>query len=78
MALRASGNTSSTEEVKNYVTRIDPRSGQTFRQVASITKEEKSKLRVEFTDETVTAVQSSETSDRGGVTILTPPLQLGW
>lgn len=66
------------EEVKNYVTRIDPRTGQTFRQVASITKEEKSKTRVEFENETVTALQSSETNDRGGVHILAPPLVLGW
>jgi len=66
------------EEVKNYVNRIDPASGQVYRQLASITREEKGKTVVEFTDGLVTALEESENNGPGNVQIIVPPLVVGW
>jgi hypothetical protein len=66
------------EEVKNYVTRVDPATGQVFRQLSSITREEKGKTVVEFTDGLVTALEESENNGPGNVQIIVPPLVFGW
>jgi hypothetical protein len=66
------------EEVKNYVTRVDPATGQVFRQLSSITREEKGKTVVEFTDGLVTALEESENNGPGNVQIIVPPLVVGW
>jgi hypothetical protein len=66
------------EEVKHYVTRIDPVSGGVFRQLSHITKEEKSKTAVEFENGVVTAVTESANRKGGNVRIIVPPLIFGW
>ena len=66
------------EDVKNYITRIDPATGQAYRQLASITREEKGKSEVEFENGLVTALEESETSGPGNVRIIVPPLIFRW
>lgn len=66
------------EEVKHYITRIDPVSGGIFRQLSHITQEEKSKTAVEFENGLVSAVTESESRKGGGVRIIVPPLIFGW
>lgn len=66
------------EQVKNYVTRIDPTTGAAYRQLASITQVEKSRTAVEFADDVVTAVEESEDHQGGNVRIVVPPLVFGW
>lgn len=67
------------EEVKHYVTRIDPVSGSAYRQFSHMTQEEKSRTSVEFEDDVVTAVEQSEDRRRGSnVRIIVPPLVFGW
>ncbi len=66
------------DEVKNYITRVDPVTGAAYRQLASITRVEKSKTAVEFTDDIVTAVEEKEDKQGGNVRIVVPPLVFGW
>jgi hypothetical protein len=66
------------EEIKHYVTRIDPVSGQSFRQLSHITREETGKTVVEFEDGLVTALQEDENNGPGNVRIIIPPLVFGW
>ena len=66
------------DEIKHYVTRIDPVSGQSFRQLSHITREETGKTVVEFEDGLVTALQEDEDNGPGNVRIIIPPLVFGW
>lgn len=66
------------DEVKHYTTSIDPVSGQAFRQLSHITREEKGKTVVEFEDGLVTALQEDENNGPGNVRIIIPPLVFGW
>jgi hypothetical protein len=66
------------DEVKHYITRVDPLSGQPFRQFSHITREETGKTLVEFEDGLVTALQEDENSGPGNVRIIVPPLVFGW
>ncbi|MBX3741827.1 MAG: hypothetical protein KF712_12595 [Akkermansiaceae bacterium] len=66
------------EEVKHYVTRIDPVTGGVFRQLSHVTQEEKSKTAVEFENGLVTAVTESENRQGGNVRIIVPPLIFRW
>ena len=66
------------EEIKHYITRVDPNSGQSFRQLSHITREETGKTVVEFEDGLVTALQENEDNSPGNVRIILPPLVLGW
>lgn len=66
------------EEVKHYVTRIDPATGAVYRQLSHITQEEKSKTAVEFENGLVTAITESEDRKGGNVRIIVPPLIFGW
>lgn len=66
------------EEVKHYINRIDPVSGQVFRQLSHVTREEKGKSVVEFEDGLVTALEESENNAGGGVRIVVPPLVFNW
>jgi hypothetical protein len=61
------------EDVKNYVTEIDPATGATYRRLVSVTRVEKGKTVIEFENEIVTAIEESE--DRGGnpTRIIVPP-----
>ena len=62
------------DEVKHYVTRIDPISRQAFRQLSHVTREETGKTSVEFEDGLVTAIQETEDRGAGNVRIVVPPL----
>lgn len=66
------------KEIKHYITRTDPVSGQVYRQFSHITQEEKSRTNVEFADGLVTAVEASENHRRGDVRIIVPPVIFGW
>ncbi len=66
------------EEIKHYITRIDPVTGQTFRQFSHITQVEKGRTNVEFEDDVVTAIEESEDRQGGTVRIVVPPLFFGW
>ncbi len=66
------------EEVKNYITRIDPATGAVYRQLASVTREERGRTSVEFVDGLVTAVEESENRQGGNVRIIVPPVVFGW
>lgn len=62
------------DNVKHYITRIDPVSGQAFRQLSHITREEKGKSVIEFENGLVTALEETENNSGGGVKIVVPPL----
>jgi hypothetical protein len=66
------------EEVKHYITRIDPVTGQAYRQLSHVTQEEKGKSVVEFENGLVTALEENENNGPGSVRIVVPPLVLGW
>ncbi|MFK7849552.1 MAG: hypothetical protein AB8D78_01130 [Akkermansiaceae bacterium] len=66
------------DEIKHYVTRVDPLSGQPFRQLSHITTEETGKTVVEFKDGLVTALEESENNGPGNVRIIVPPLIVRW
>jgi hypothetical protein len=66
------------EEIKHYITRIDPVSGAAYRQFSHSTQIEKSRTAVEFEDNVVTAVEESEDNQGGKVRIVVPPLIFGW
>lgn len=66
------------EEVKHYITRIDPVSGQAYRQLSHVTREEKGKSVVEFEDGLVTALEETEDNGGGTVRIIVPPLVFRW
>jgi len=66
------------DEVKHYITRIDPVSGQAYRQFSHITREETGKTVVEFEDGLVTALEESENNGPGNVRIIVPPLVFQW
>ncbi|RYD60391.1 MAG: hypothetical protein EOP83_19495 [Verrucomicrobiaceae bacterium] len=66
------------EEVKNYVTEVDRQTGAVYRRLASVTRQEKSKTAVEFSDDVVTAVEESEDRVGGAVRIVVPPLIFRW
>jgi hypothetical protein len=66
------------EDVKNYITRVNPATGAVYRQLASVTREEKGRTTVEFENDIVTAVEESEDRQGGNVRIIVPPLVFGW
>lgn len=66
------------DEIKHYVTRVDPNSGQAYRQLSHVTQEETGKTVVEFKDGLVTALEESENNGPGNVRIVVPPLILSW
>ena len=66
------------EQVKHYITRVDPSSGQYYRQLSHIEQVEKGRTNVEFGDGIVTAVEESVDRQGGNVRIVVPPLVFGW
>ncbi|WP_353568667.1 hypothetical protein [Haloferula sargassicola] len=67
------------EEVKHYTYSRDPYSGNVFRQLSHITREEKGRTNIEFENEIVTAIEKSENNDgTGRVRIVVPPLFFRW
>lgn len=66
------------EEVKHYITRVDPLTGAVYRQLSHVTQEEKGRTDVEFENAVVTAIEESESRRGGNVRIVVPPLVFGW
>jgi len=66
------------ETVNHYTTRVDPRTGQAYRQLAYSTQEEKSKVVIEFTNDVVSAIEESEDHKGGNVRVIVPPVVFGW
>lgn len=66
------------EDVKHYVTHIDPVSRRPFRTLSHITREETGKLAVEFENGIVTAIEENRDDQAGNVRIIVPPLVFRW
>jgi hypothetical protein len=66
------------EEIKHYVTRVDPVNGQSYRQLSHTTREETGKTTVEFKDGSVSALEEMEDKGGGNVKIIVPPIVVGW
>lgn len=66
------------EEVKHYITRIDPATGVAYRQFSHTTRVEKGRTSVEFENDLVTAIEESEDRQGGDVRIIVPPVIFGW
>ena len=66
------------EEIPHYNYVRDPYTGQVFRQLSHVTKEEKAKTVVEFENEVVTAIEESESRQGGRVRIVVPPIVFAW
>ena len=65
-------------EIKHYITKVDPVSGQAFRQLSHTTREETGKTTVEFKDGAVSALEEMEDKGAGNVKIIIPPVVFGW
>lgn len=66
------------EEIGHYQMVRDPLTGNIYRQLTHTTKEELSKLVVEFENDVVTALEESENNEGDSVKIVVPPLVFGW
>lgn len=66
------------DEVKHYITRVDPHTGAVFRQLSHIERVERGRTDIEFKDDIVTAIEESEDRRGGTVKIIVPPLVFGW
>ncbi len=66
------------DDIRHYVTRIDPVSRQPYRTLSHITREETGKLAVEFKNGVVTAIEESRDDQPGNTRIIVPPLVFGW
>lgn len=66
------------EEISHYTYVRDPLTGQVFRQLSHVTREERGKITIEFEDEVVTAIEQTEDRGGGGVKVIVPPLWFGW
>ena len=62
------------EEIPHYTYVREPSTGRVFRQLSHVTKEERGKTVVEFTDDVVTAIEETENRDGGAVKIVIPPV----
>ena len=66
------------EDVRHYVTHIDPVHRRPYRTLSHITREETGKLAVEFENGIVTAIEENREDHAGNVRIIVPPLVFGW
>lgn len=66
------------DELKHYITRVDPVTGGVYRQFSHMTQVEKSKTSVEFVDDIVTTIEESEDRRGGNVRVIVAPLRFGW
>lgn len=62
------------EEVKHYITRIDPSTGTPYRQLTHITQEEKSRINVDFENQITTAIEETKDHSKKNPRIILPPL----
>lgn len=65
------------EEVKHYITRVDPTTGTPYRQLSHITQEEKSRINVDFENQIATAIEESKDHSKKSPRIILPPL-IAW
>jgi hypothetical protein len=65
------------EEIKHYITKVDQVSGQSFRQLSHVTREETGKTTVEFKDGAVSSLEEMEDKGPGNVKIIVPPVVFG-
>jgi hypothetical protein len=61
------------EEVKHYITRVDPTTRTPYRQLSHITQEEKSRINVDFENQIATAIEESKDHSKKSPRILLPP-----
>jgi len=66
------------DQVRHYVTHIDPYTRQTYRTLSHITQEERGKLTVEFEDGIVAAIEETRDDRRSNVRIIVPPVIFRW
>jgi hypothetical protein len=66
------------EQVSHYNYVRDPVSGNVFRQLSHVTREEKGKTVVEFDNGVVSALEESEQRGGAAVKIIVPPVILAW
>ncbi len=66
------------DEIKHYITKVDPTSGQAYRQLSHVTREETGKTTIEFTDGAVSALEEMEDKGPGNLKIIVPPIVFGW
>jgi hypothetical protein len=67
------------DDVKYYTTVRDPYTGQFYRTLSHVVREEKGHTKVEFKDDVVMAIEESEDREGGGnVRIIVPPMVFGW
>ena len=66
------------EQVKHYADRVDPTTGLIYRELVSITREEKERTVVEFEDGYVSALEESKSRKARNVTIILPQLNCHW
>ncbi|MDX1680935.1 MAG: hypothetical protein R3242_09410 [Akkermansiaceae bacterium] len=64
-------------EIRNYATHVDPYTGQVYRKLVSVTRDEKEKTLVEFKDGHVVALEES-TNKPGKVRIILPQVTCHW
>ena len=64
-------------EIKNYATQVDPYTGQVFRKLVSVERDEKEKTVVEFKDGHAVALEES-TNKAGNVKIILPQVICHW
>jgi len=66
------------EEIKQYADRVDPVTGTLYRQLISVTREEKERTVVEFEDGYVSALEESKSRKARKVTIVLPQVSCHW
>ena len=66
------------EEIKHYITQIDPVTRQAYRTLSHVTREETGRFSVEFTDGIVSAVEQTKDDTPGHARIIFPPVLFRW
>ncbi len=66
------------KEQKHYRTIVDSRTGNTYRQFSHITTEEKSRITIEFENNTVTTMTRKQNNGPGKVRIIPAPFTFYW
>lgn len=66
------------QDIRHYVTHIDPVHRRPYRVLSHITREESGSLAVEFEDGVVTAIEENRDDKPGNARIIVPPLVFGW
>jgi hypothetical protein len=61
------------EEVKHYITQIDPTTQIPYRQLSHITQEEKSRIKIDFENRHATAIEESQDESKKNPRIILPP-----